>query len=420
MLRISGPRAFEVAASRLEDASLPDHGHHRLAWLKCDLGHRVDQALVLAFHAPHSYTGEDVVEFHTHGSPFVVEHLLTDLLRHCAAAEAGEFTRRAVENGRLRLDQAEGVRALSEARSGLAHQLALRALAGGTGSVVDQVREALLDVLAQVEADLDFSEHDIDPASAKELLPGLLAMRGRIGQWRSSWHTGRLASGAQVVLAGAPNAGKSTLLNALMGQERALVDESPGTTRDAISVELRLDQDLTLCLWDTAGLREDAMGVEGRGVQLARQHLQEADVILHLVAPDQVPMADLAQDLRSLLVFTKEDLRPPDWVAPDGALSLSARDGRGLAALRHSLRKRLLDDQWQQVELVVSEARHLDLLLQADESLLRAQEALTQGLDRSLVAADLRDAANALGAITGAVDFDAIYPRIFARFCIGK
>ncbi len=418
VLRISGPQAFAVALSRITRRSLPAHGCSRLVWLKDHDGQRLDQALLLVFHAPHSYTGEDVVEVHTHGAPFVVESVLKDLLRDCAAADPGEFTRRAVENGRMRLDQAEGVQALAEASSGLGHQLALRALAGGTGSVVEALRLQLLDVLSQLEADLDFSDHDIEAATAEALMPALAAMRERVAAWMASWHTGRLATGAQVVLVGAPNAGKSTLLNALAGQERALVDEGPGTTRDAIGVELRLDEALTITLWDTAGLHEGAHGVEKRGMALTRQRVAQADIILHLVAPEQCPLPEVAGDPRCLLVFTKADLGA--HALADQGVQLSAKSGLGLDELRTSLRKRLLDDHWQQLELVVSEARHLDLLRRADTALARAELALTASHDFTLAAADLRDAAQALGAITGAVDFDEIYPRIFARFCIGK
>lgn len=419
IVRLSGPRAFEIAASRLEKGALPPHGSSRLAWLQNAHGRRLDRALVLVFHAPHSYTGEHVVEFHTHGAPFVVEQVLKDLLREAVAAQAGEFTRRAVENGRMRLDQAEGVRALSEASSGLAHQLALRALAGGTGDVVAELRTRLLDLLAELEADLDFSEHEIDSASPLDLLPMLTKMRQRLSDWLASWHTGRLAGGAQVVLVGAPNAGKSTLLNALLGQERALVDDAPGTTRDAIGVELRLDEELALTLWDTAGLREGARGVEEKGLALTRQRLGQADLVLHLVAPDQSPMPDLIKDPRCILVHTKVDLVDHQPADPH-ALCVSALHGRGLDALRATLRQRLLDERWQQLELIVSEVRHLDLLGRADAALARAQAELLQGREYCLVAADVRDAAQALGAITGAVDFDEIYPRIFARFCIGK
>lgn len=419
IVRISGPQAFPIAASRLEKGALPPHGSCRLSWLKGAHGQRLDRALVLVFHAPHSYTGEDVVEFHTHGAPYVVEQLLKDLLRECVAAQAGEFTRRAVENGRMRLDQAEGVRALGEASSGLAHQLALRALAGGTGDVVAELRARLLDLLAELEADLDFSEHEIETARPLDLLPLLTGMRQRLAGWMASWHTGRLTTGAQVVLAGAPNAGKSTLLNALLGQERALVDEAPGTTRDAIGVELRVDEDLSLTLWDTAGLRDGARGVEEKGLALTRQRLAQADLVLHLVAPGQTPMPDLVGDPRCLLVQTKMDLVDHQPTHAQD-LCVSALRGWGLDRLRATLRQRLLNDGWQQLELIVSEVRHLDLLRQADAALARAQGELQQGQEFCLVAADVREAAQALGAITGAVDFDEIYPRIFARFCIGK
>lgn len=426
VVRLSGPRAFEICRTCLESsghsAPIPlPHGRARLRWLQRPDGRRLDQALVMAFHEPRSYTGEDVVEFHLHGSPWLVECLLDDLCLTAVPAEPGEFTRRAVENGRLDLSQAEGVRALTEARGELAHELALRSLSGETSRRVHGLLGELMDLLSVVEAELDFSEHEITITPRSFLLDRAEALDQQLATWRASWRIGRLSGGAQIVLAGLPNAGKSTLMNALLGSPRVLVDAEPGTTRDSVSHELPLGGLMTT-LWDSAGIRDSAGRVEQLGVSRTRELLDSADLVLHLRAPGQPDLPELAAHRRRLLVHTMSDMLPqlPDSPSPGGALFISATTGQGLPELRQAMLELLLEGTWRQQEIVLCELRQVQLVDRARGALGRFRDAVLAKLDPPLAAADLREATEALGAIVGGAEFDELYPLIFTRFCIGK
>ena len=419
VVRVSGPRAFALARQRMRGVAetLP-HAQARVSAWHDREGRLLDRPLLLAFHAPRSYTGEDVLELHLHGSPWLVERVLMDLCADAALAEPGEFTRRAVENGRLDLSQAEGIRALVEARGEQAHQWALRAVTGEQGRQVRNWRGRLVDVLALVEAELDFSEHDIQEVSAQDLLRHLAPLQDELRRWLASWRVGRLAAGARVVLAGPPNAGKSTLFNALAGQERVLVDAEPGTTRDAVGVEMDLD-DLHITLWDTAGLRGTDNRVEALGVEKARDMVGDADLVIALRAPGQWTLAELAELPHVVHVQSMADLDVPCGEGP-ADVRVSALTGEGLAELRHAIRTRLCGEDWRALDFVLTEARHLQLVEWGLAALDRATDGLRARLDRSLVAADMREAIEAVGGVVGGTDLDEVYAAVFSRFCVGK
>ena len=427
IVRLSGPRALEIALQRLEDPSddkpssrLP-HAKAQLCWLRDSHGRRMDQVLAVAFHAPHSYTGETVVELHLHGSPWIVNTVLTDLAQEASIAERGEFTRRAVENGRLSLDQAEAVLELYAAQGAMAHQLALRGLAGAIGHRVRQILCDIQELRCLIEAELDFSEHAIDHTPVETLRHSAQAIQATLREWLGSWQIGRLVQGAKVVLAGAPNAGKSTLMNALVGEPRVLVDESPGTTRDAISHALGLGG-LSLTLWDTAGLRATVDRVEQQGVQRTRQLMEEADLVLQVLAPGERSEGADGDDEKVLTVYAKSDLvlNQPVLATDKRSVAVSAKTGEGLERLRELISEYLLGTGWQQLDLVICEARHRQLVDQAAGAMEHFLEALEWGFDRSLLAVDLLETEQTLSEITGAANPDDLYPRIFSRFCIGK
>jgi tRNA modification GTPase len=421
IVRLSGPRAFELAATRAGcRSSALRHGRASLRRLRDTSGEPLDQALVLPFRGPRSFTGEDTVEFHLHGSPYIVEQLLNDLALEAAPADPGEFSRRAVENGRIDLAQAEALRLLIESRGRLSHALSLRALDGESSRLVSALRERLLDALSLLEAELDFSEAEIEPAPREPLLRELSAACDTLGSWLKSWRVGRLAHGAQVALVGEPNSGKSTLMNALLGHERVIVDESPGTTRDPIQAEITLG-DLTVTLWDTAGLRDTDERIEQHGIRHSRELVSQADLVLCLVPPGGARPEGLPQDARLLLVGSKQDLASATLPAnSETALRFSVHSGVGIAELKAAIAQRLLSDAWQQQDMVLLEERHRGRVEVALEALHAASLAVTNGLDSSLICADLREAAESLGEILGGFDCEEIYDRIFTRFCIGK
>ncbi len=421
IVRLSGPRAFDLAAARAgcKTSSLK-HACASLRQLRDTSGRPLDQALVLPFRGPKSFTGEDTVEFHLHGSPFIIEELLNDLARDAAPADAGEFTRRAVENGRIDLAQAEALRLLIESRGRLSHTLSLRALDGESSRLVESLRERMLDALSLLEAELDFSEAEIEPAPRDTLLLEIAAICDTLEFWLKSWRVGRLAHGAQIALVGEPNAGKSTLMNALLGHERVIVDESPGTTRDPIQAEISLG-DVTVTLWDTAGLRDTDERIEKHGIRHSRELVSQADLVLCLIPPGGDVPEGLPEDDRLLLVGSKHDLASAELPASTRTqIHFSVRTGLGLDALKTAIAERLLSEAWQQHDMVLLEERHRARVEQARESLMSAREAISSELDTSLICADLRDAAVSLGEILGGFDCEEIYDRIFTRFCIGK
>jgi tRNA modification GTPase len=415
IVRISGPRAFGMIQQRLRLSAgrQPSmlHAKARLCWLHDAQGQRLDRALVLAFHPPHSYTGEALVELHLHGSPWLVDHVLTDLGREARLAARGEFTRRAVERGRLSLAQAEATLELLEARSRIAHQLAIRGLAGETERRIHELQERVVRLRALIEAELDFAEHEITPTPAARLRTEAEDVGVVLERWLSTWRIGRLAHGAQVVLAGAPNAGKSTLMNALLGEARMLVDEAPGTTRDAVSQSLLLG-DLEITLWDTAGLCETDDPVERQGVARTRLLLEQADLVLQVQAPGDPDPAPLDN---GLLICSKADLGKSA-----AGLAVSALTGAGRPELLAAIRARLLGAGWEQLDLVLTEARHRQLLETALAAIRRVAAGLMTDGDRALVAADLLEVGQALDEIAAPLNPDPLYDAIFSRFCVGK
>jgi tRNA modification GTPase len=375
----------------------------------------LDEGLFLYFPAPHSYTGEDVVELQAHGSPRLLSLLLEQLLRHPALrlAEPGEFTRRAFVNGRLDLARAEAVADLVAAQSEAAVRSAAAQLAGGLSARIAALKELLVPLYADLEASLDFPEETEGADEGVEARLGS-ALAG-LEQLAAQGSLGALARrGAHVVLYGPVNAGKSTLFNALLGKERALVDPEPGTTRDVLEATVEL-QGLAVTFVDTAGLREGAERLEAKGIARTRDALKGADLAL-LVMPPGTADADAwrreAGRVEVLLVATKADLGG----AAEG-LSVSALTGAGLGALRAEVLKRLGADTAQAVAL--ASERHREALRLAVEALRRGREALSVST-LEVVAGEVGAALHALDDITGEDARAELLDAIFARFCIGK
>ena len=418
VIRLSGPRCGAVL-ERLA-GPLPSPRRLSLRALRDPAdGGLLDQALVAWMPGPHTFTGEDQAELHIHGGPAVRAAVLGALGREagCRPAEAGEFTRRAFLSGKLGLDRVEGLADLIDAETEVQRRQGLRQLEGHLGTLVEGWRERLLEASALLEAALDFSDEgdvaaDVEAHAARIVQDLVTMIAAHLGDGRRGE---RLREGLHVVLAGEPNAGKSTLLNALARRDVALVSPQAGTTRDAIEVRCDLDG-LPVTFVDTAGLRDTADPVEREGVRRARTHIERADLVLALHPPGGGEPALPADGPAVLRVGTMSDLPGAAWPAVD--LTLSARTGEGLDELLRRVTG-FAAERLGAGDAVLTRERHRLALERAAEALGRSSRRLDEG-GAELAAEDVRLALRALGQITGRVDVEEVLDRLFAGFCIGK
>jgi tRNA modification GTPase len=382
---------------------------------------------------PRSYTGENVVEIHCHGGAFVVRQILGLVLKQGARqAEPGEFTKRAFLNGRLDLAQAEAVLDLIRATTDKSAGIALDQVGGVLSHWVVELREELIDILMQVEAAIDFPEEEIELLKRQDLIAKIRALAHKIQAISATYDWGKLfREGARVCICGRPNVGKSSLLNALVGEDRVIVTPVAGTTRDVIEESISLDG-LPAVLWDTAGIRESEDQIERIGVDLSRQHVSKADAVLvvldgsePLATDDELLLGGIPSK-KILVAVNKSDL-PQRLQAGDvtrlagsnSVRSISARTGGGIPELKKSLRDLILDVEME-APVVITNLRHRSALQRSESSLSRAAVSLGESCPPEFVAMDLNEARVALEEITGVIQNDNILERIFANFCIGK
>lgn len=430
LARVSGPQAGLVLTRLAGKLPTPRQASRRL--LRDGAGQPIDDAVVLWFPGPGSATGEDVAEFHVHGGRAVLAALLADisLIPNTRAAEPGEFTRRAFENGKLDLTEAEGLDDLIHADTDWQRRQALRQLQGLLGNRARDWRERIIEASALIEAGIDFSdEGDVPAELMAPAVRAIKALHDEIAKvLAAQGHSERLRDGLVVAIAGEPNVGKSTLMNQLARREVAIVSPHAGTTRDVIEVQLDLDG-YPVTVIDTAGIRETDDPVEQEGVRRACARAEDADLVLWLVEGERAADPDTTRSLRAVgegqrssgsvwIVRNKIDLGGAAAAWPPDEFGISASRGDGIPELVKALVKFAADFFGTTEGALVTRARQRDLLVRASDSLRRSLELVEEG--EELAAEELRAAAYALGRLLGRVDVEDVLGTIFQKFCIGK
>ena len=463
VIRVSGPDTFAVVdrvISLKRGTAAESRGYSAHFGTVSDQGEMVDEVIVSVFRAPHSYTGEDSVEISCHASAYVVQRIL-ELLSAAGArlAEPGEFTRRAYVNGKMDLAQAEAVVDVIASSSQAAHRVAMNQLRGKYSDRLHELRDELLQLTALMELELDFSEEDVEFADRSRLRALVDDAISHTSRLADSFRDGNaIRNGVPVAIVGAANSGKSTLLNCLLGEERAIVSDIAGTTRDTIEETMVLDGVLYRFI-DTAGLRDTADTIEKIGIDRAYRKLSEADIVLALIDATTAPqcaresLADIASrinpDQTLIVVRNKIDLggavasaaavgeavpvasevesgdsaaagdRAADCVSAAATVAISALTGEGVDALRNAI-TRSQAGRYSASEILVTNARHHEALRHACESLTLVRKGLETDLSGDFISQDLREALYHLGSITGEISTDEVLGEIFQHFCIGK
>ena len=441
IIRVSGEGCFALCDQVFRAANgrpFPEQPSHKMVFGEMlDAESRViDRGLAVRFPGPHSYTGEDSAEFHCHGSPVVLRELLDALFAAGARqAKAGEFTQRAFLNGRLDLTQAEAVIDLIDAETAAAARNAAAQLDGGLRRVLEPIQDSLLDITSRFYAVVDYPDEDIEDVKPEQVAEALSSAEKQLSSLLATCQRGKvLKSGVRTAIVGRPNAGKSSLLNALAGYERAIVTDIPGTTRDTVE-ESVLCGGVLLRLIDTAGIRDTEDVVEQKGVERSRKALESADLVLAVV-DSSVPLTDedlevlrlAAENPRWIAVFSKCDL----WdtkahsvgimgsPAPAASVTLSSVTGEGLGDLENAVAALFPAGDPKEAGSLLTDQRQEEAARRARDAVRRAKDALENGLTPDAVLNDAEEALDSLGELTGRTAKEEIVSRIFSRFCVGK
>lgn len=428
VIRLSGEKSIDIVNTLFTGKDLLQQSSHTLhvGVLQHD-GNILDEVVVALYKSPRSYTGENTVEISCHGSPYIQQQIIQACVAKGARlAKPGEFTQRAFLNGKMDLAQAEAVADLIASDSKAQQQTALQQLRGGFSSDLSQLRDQLIHFAALIELELDFSDEDVEFADRSQFRHLIATLKIQISQLLDSFQLGNvIKNGVSVAIIGKPNAGKSTLLNALLNEERAIVSDIAGTTRDSIEETLNI-HGVLFRLIDTAGIRQHTTDtIENMGMERSRQNAEKANIILHLVDvtdTDQsgidwlLPFAD-----KTIEVLNKTDQLQHQKHLPASVISISAKKNTGIEALKNLMYERTIGSAIQTDGSIVTNARHYDALSRMMESLLAIEKGLDQHLTGDLLSIDIRRALHWLGEITGQVEVDRdILGAIFGKFCIGK
>jgi len=433
VIRLSGKRAIEIADEVFRGKKLLEQPSHTVHFGTIRDGDEIlDEVLVSLFVGPHSYTKENVVEISTHNSKYIIERIIHLLIKKGArAARAGEFTLRAFLNGGMDLSQAEAVADLIASNSAASHQIAMQQMRGGFSNQLKKLREDLIHFASLIELELDFSEEDVEFANRDQLKDLIVQIATVIRRLVQSFEQGNvLKNGVPVVIAGKPNVGKSTLLNALLNEERAIVSDIAGTTRDTIEDEINI-HGVTFRFIDTAGIRETVDVIEAKGVERTREKMKLARLIIYLFDPLQDMISDVQLQLEEVknlqipfvTIINKSDLLTEDQKESYALLSplyISAKEQIGVEELKDELLNQVNLANLNTDDVMVTNIRHVEALQQTRDSLDRVLYGIDNPVTSDFLAMDIRQALHHLGEITGAVSTDDLLENIFSKFCIGK
>ena len=434
VIRLSGLDAIVIANSVFKGKDLTKQASHTIHFGQIADGElALDEVLVSLFMAPKSYTRENVVEISCHGSNYIIESIIKLLIKKGArSAKPGEFTLRAFLNGQLDLSQAEAVADLIASNSKASQQVALQQLRGGFSTQLQNLRGQLVTFASLVELELDFSEEDVEFANRDQLKQLINEITKLISRLIQSFELGNaIKQGVNTVIAGRPNAGKSTLLNTLLNEDRAIVSHIPGTTRDTIEEVLNING-INFRLIDTAGLREATDTIEQIGVQRTMEKISQSALLIYVFDAERITIEELNSDIASLqrpnipmlLVANKIDLLTEEQKVAlphtDSSILISAKEKQHIDELKNKVYYAAVKEKLNDDETLVTNIRHLEALQKTEEALLRLLNGIDTNITSDFLAMDIKQALHYLGEITGAVTTDDLLDNIFSKFCIGK
>ena len=429
IIRVSGNNAISICDQILTKSIKNLKGYSIIYCSLKDNNEIIDDVVVTIYKAPHSFTGENVVEINCHGSSFIQQKIIEVLInKGCAMARPGEFSQRAFLNGKMDLSQTEAVADLIHSKNKAAHQTALKQMKGGFSNELKGLREKLINFASLVELELDFSEEDVEFADRKQLYSLVEELSKHVLNLIESFQLGNaIKNGVQTVIIGRPNAGKSTLLNGLLNEQRAIVSSTPGTTRDTIEEVLNING-IDFRFIDTAGIRETFDNIEKMGVERAIEKIESSSLIIYVYDASEEKAQDVERDLKTfntanlpfLTIANKADLLPPGSTINAKHLKLSAINSKDCQTVKDEIYLLSGLNDLNLESTIVTNARHVEALQKAHADLLKVKQGMDSNVTGDFLAMDIRQVLHHLGSITGEISSDDLLGNIFANFCIGK